>query len=168
MRMEKMNVPVKAEAMRPGFRPLALFDEMLSDFEPLWQRPWAPLFPTTMNRLRRFGEETMTWMPKLDVYEEKDHLVVKADLPGMKKEDVHLAIDEGDLVIEGERKEEKKVEKESYYKAECNYGAFYRRLPLSFDVKAEDITAKFANGVLEIHMPKPIEIEKKLQEVAIH
>ncbi len=125
-------VPMKNEALRPTYRgPFAMFDELRTEFENLMQKPFWPAFTN------RFREEKETWTPRIDVFEKDHDLVVRCDLPGMKKEDVHVTMEEGDLVLFGERKEETETQKESYYRAECNYGAFYRRLPLAFKVNPE-------------------------------
>lgn len=154
--MDKANVvPIKHEALRPNYRgPFALFDDLRGELENLMQKPFWPTFTTTHNRFR---EEKTNWMPKIDVFENKGELVVKADLPGMKKEDVHVTMEENDLILFGERKEEKEVKEEDFYRAECSYGSFYRRLPLAFKVTPEKINAKFNEGVLEIHVPMPPE-----------
>ena len=145
-------VPMKNEALRPVYRgPFAMFDELRTEFEHLIQKPFWPTFTN------RFREEKTTWTPRIDVFEKDQDLVVKCDLPGMKKEDVHVTMEENDLVLFGERKEETETKKDNYYRAECNYGSFYRRLPLAFKVNPEKILAKFTDGVLEVHVPMPPE-----------
>jgi HSP20 family protein len=155
--------PFKGETVRPFFRtPFGFVENMLSEVENLWQRP---LFrPMT----RRFDKD-LTWVPTFDVYEHEKELVVKADLPGLKKEDIHIYLEDGALVLQGERKEEKKVDKENYFLAECNYGSFYRRLPLSFEADPTKIAAKFTDGTLEVHVPIPaVEQPPKPQEIPLN
>lgn len=143
--------------------PLALFDNVLSEVESFWQKPWfRPMTPPF-----RFENEA-TWMPSFDVYEHNGELVVKADLPGLKKEDIRIYLEDGALVLQGERKEETKIEKESYYLAECYYGSFYRRLPLSFAADFGKIVAQFTDGVLEVHIPKPVMEPPKAQEIPVN
>lgn len=156
---EKSNVPVKSEPWRA---PLNMLDELRAELDQLWQKPWMPL------RFRRMETENPVFMPRMDVYEKDNELIVKADLPGMKKEDVHVAIENGDLILKGERKEEKEVKEESFYKAECLYGSFYRRLPLSFEVAPDKVNAKFADGVLEVHLPMPPVEKAAAQVIAIN
>ena len=87
---------------------------------------------------------------------------------GMKKEDVHVTMEENDLVLFGERKEETETNKDNYYRAECSYGSFYRRLPLAFEADFGKIAAKFTDGVLEIHVPIPAVEPSKPQEIALN
>jgi HSP20 family protein len=87
----------------------------------------------------------------------------------MKKEDVEVAIEEGDLILRGERKEETEVEEENVYRWERSYGSFFRRLPLTFEVKPEAVNANFKDGVLEVTLPLPKEEKKpKAQKIAVH
>ncbi len=95
--------------------------------------------------------------PRLDVYEQDGYLVVKADVPGAKKEDVRVELDDGDLVIQGETRTENEVKEDQYYRMERRLGRFYRRVPLPFEVKAEDVQATMNDGVLEVRIPKPTE-----------
>jgi HSP20 family protein len=81
--------------------------------------------------------------------------VVKAELPGAKKEDIEVTLDQGDLVIRGQKKAETEVKEEHYYRMEQSYGSFYRRLALPFETTAEQIKATYAEGILEIRIPKP-------------
>jgi HSP20 family protein len=137
----KENVPVKFE--RPN--PLVMFDDLRAEFENFFDRPWG----------FKFRPDKAGWAPKIDVFEKDNVLVVKADLPGMKKEEVFVTLEDGDLVLKGERKEEKEVKEESYYRAERMYGSFYRRLPLNFTVDPAKIEARFNDGVLEVKVPVP-------------
>jgi HSP20 family molecular chaperone IbpA len=146
----------------PLFRtPIGMFENMLSDAEGFWQQP---LF---RQMARRFDKD-LAWTPTLDVYEKEGELVVKADLPGMKKEDLRISLEDGALVLQGERKEETKVDKESFHLAECSYGSFYRRLPLAFDADLDKIVAQFNDGVLEVHILTPTVEPPKAQEIPIH
>jgi len=156
------NVPIKGEMTRPFFRaPLGFFENMLSEVDNLWPRPLFRTMP------RRF-ENDLTWVPTFDVYKLEGELVVKADLPGLKKKDIRIYLENGALVLQGERTEEKKVEKENYYLAECNYGSFYRRLPLAFEADFAKITARFTDGVLEVHVPIPAVTSPKAQEISVN
>ena len=101
------------------------------------------------------------------MFEKEGTLVVRADLPGMKKEDVRVSLDEGDLVIEGESKKETEVKEDDYYRLERSSGSFYRRVALPFEPDPARIDAGFKDGVLEIRIPKPKEIKPEPQKVTV-
>lgn len=108
-------------------------------------------FPTFFTK--EFDE--VGWMPKIEVLQLNGKLKVRADLPGLKKDDVKVELTNGALTISGERKEEKEEEDEGFYHSERAYGTFYRQIPLPEGVKTETATAKFTDGVLEIMMQVP-------------
>lgn len=145
-------------------RPLgSLFPDFVDEMERFWNFPFSrprPLFSW-------LGRPTK-WTPTVDIYEEKNHLVVEADLPGLKKEEVEVRLEEGSLVIQGERKLETEVKEENYYRAERAMGSFYRCMGLPFEVKAEDIEANFKDGVLTVRLPKPPEAKAKREKIPIH
>ena len=154
--MNKM--PVKADRVTG---PMMRFEDLRNDLEELWEKPWRVFG-------RKFKDmETMPWAPKLDVFRTDGELVVKADLPGMNKEDVTVTLEEGDLILKGERKEEKEFKEEDVYRAERVYGSFFRRLPLDFEVDPAKVNAKFADGVLEIRLPMPPPEEPKAAPIPI-
>jgi HSP20 family protein len=133
--------------------PLAPFDEFLEEVARVWGWPfgrWPVARP-----FRWTGPPPGRWAPRVDVYEEGDALVVKADLPGVKKEAVRVDLADGDLVIRGEGRAEQEVKEEGYYRLERRVGAFHRRLPLPFAVPPEQIQARLTDGVLEVRLPKP-------------
>jgi HSP20 family protein len=145
--------PKKANGRPIGRDRFGMFDTLKEELDPLWHRPWAAL-PTMFNRPA--GPPTL-WAPRMDVYEKDGMLVVKAELPGVKKEDVSVELDNGTLIIKGETKAESDTTQESYYRMERTYGSYFRRLPLPFDVSPDELTATMVDGVLEIRMPKPAE-----------
>ena len=102
----------------------------------------------------------MTWAPELEVFERDGRFVVRADLPGMKREDIKVNIQENMLTMEGERKVEEEVKKDNFHRTERMYGTFFRSLPLPEGVKVDQIHAMFKDGVLEVTMP--IEEAKKI------
>lgn len=93
------------------------------------------------------------WVPVVDITEEDDAMSIKAELPGMKKDDVKVSIEKDALILQGERKSESKKEDTNYYVCERSYGTFYRRLPLPKPVNADKAEAKFEDGVLSIKAP---------------
>lgn len=104
-------------------------------------------------RMGEFGRAV--WTPEVEVIKRGGQLVVRADLPGLSKEDVRIEIMPEALTISGERKEEKEEKGEGFYRTERSYGTFFRRIPLPEGVKTEEATATFKNGVLEVVMAAP-------------
>jgi HSP20 family protein len=154
-----MEQPASQVARRtPG----DLFASMQAEIDRAFGRHW-PFF----ERLRRPGELSTAWSPRVDVFERDGGLVVKAELPGVTKDAVTVTVDDGDLVIRGERKAEEKVEEKDYYRMERSFGTFYRRLPLPQGVTADQITATFSDGVLEVSVPKPATPETASTQIPI-
>ena len=105
--------------------------------------------------------------PILDLYEDKDEIVVKAELPGMTKDDIQVSISDTILTIRGEKKKEEEDKGKDYYHSERIYGYFSRSVALPAEVNAEEIRALFKNGVLEIRLPKSEEAKKKTVNVKV-
>jgi HSP20 family protein len=99
--------------------------------------------------------------PALDVYEDKDRIVVKAELPGMTKDDIQISISDNVLTIRGEKKREEEDTGKDYYRSERAYGAFIRSLALPTEINPDRVEAMFKNGVLEIRLPKSEAAKKK-------
>jgi len=97
--------------------------------------------------------ETRPWVPALEMKEINGNLVVTAELPGIKTEDVKVEVTDATLTIQGERKQEKKEEKEGVYRSERSYGRFYRSILLPDGAKPDQIKAEMNNGVLEVKVP---------------
>lgn len=95
------------------------------------------------------------WNPTADVYEEDAHYVIKAELPGVKREDIHLDVENNVLVLRGERTEDKEVKEENYYRKEMACGTFQRSFALPEGVNADAIAADYKDGILKITIPKP-------------
>jgi HSP20 family protein len=95
------------------------------------------------------------WLPPIDITEQEGTYVVKADLPGLKKEDIHVALHGGYLTLRGERKSEHGVKKGHYRRVERNYGTFERRLSVPEGLTEKDIKAHYSDGVLELTIPTP-------------
>lgn len=117
----------------------------------------------------RFGQWTHgEWQPTLDIYESEDKFTVTAELPGMKKKDIKLAVEGNTLLIKGERKQERKVDKEYYHQTESYLGSFSRSLELPGNIEAEKITAHYKDGVLEMQLPKTSKSKPKQIEIKEH
>lgn len=123
--------------------------------EPFQQRAWRR-FPS-LKKLRELEEIA----PAIDMYDNKDEVVVKAEIPGVEKENVHISISDNTLTIKGEMKKEEEVKEKDYYYSERSYGSFARALSLPAKVKADKIKANFKDGILEIHLPKVEEAKPK-------
>lgn len=133
----------------------------------------------TQNRLNRvfdnfFGERTPdvhqefgTWSPEVDVEETRDAIVLKADLPGLSKKDLHISVEDNRLTIRGERKSEHSDDGRNFHRVERTYGAFCRTFSLPATVLSDKVEAVYRDGVLEVTVPKaeavkPREIEIKM------
>ena len=142
-----------------------------------WQRPevsnWDPLNQLTslrdeINRLFDFplGEwshesEFFGWAPAVDLYEDKDNLIVKAELPGMKKEDIDISLHQGSIIISGERKLESQTGEGDMSRSERFFGRFQRALELTKPVDPNKVTATYKDGILTVTLPKTEESKPK-------
>jgi HSP20 family protein len=129
-------------------------DRMMDDFFTRRMRPWWP-----GRWLVSPDSELVT--PTVDVYEEKDDVVVKAELPGLEKDEIEVNISDSHLTLKGEKKKEEKIEQKDYYRCERSYGAFLRSVELPHEVKADKVKASFKNGILEVRLPKTEEAKAK-------
>jgi HSP20 family protein len=146
-------------------RALSPFEEMERRFEDLFRRPFSLLEPSWWPRLRMPEMEEVA--PKVDIFEEGDNFVVKAEIPGMKKEEIEVNLTDDMVTISGEKKKEEKVEKKDYYRFERSFGSFSRSFRLPKDVQADKAKAIFKDGVLELKVPKTEEAKKKEKKVPI-
>ncbi len=106
------------------------------------------------------------WAPEVEVFQKNHELTIRADLPGLKREDVTVDITDNDVTIQGERKHEKEEEREGYYRTERGYGSFCRVIPLPEGAISEQAKANFKDGVLEITMPAPPASKGRRLEIA--
>jgi HSP20 family protein len=143
--------------------PFDMFATIQEEMDRVWRWPWL----TPPVGIGQFVGKATTWAPRLDVFEKDNTLIVKAELPGVKKEDVLVELDNGALVIKGESKAETEVKQETYYRMERAYGTYFRRVALPFEVTAEQIQATLQDGVLEIHIAKPVEVAPKPTSIAV-
>jgi len=102
-----------------------------------------------------------TWSPAVDMFEKDDQVVIKAELPGLDKNDISLDLQNGVLTLKGERKYENEVKEENYYRREMSCGKFIRSFTLPADVDADKIKAEFQKGLLTVEVPKPEEPKPK-------
>jgi HSP20 family protein len=107
------------------------------------------------------------WSPQVEVLRRGDQLVVRADLPGLEKDDVNVEIDDGVLTISGERSEQREENRDDFYRSERSYGQFYRAIPLPDGVDTEAVEASFKDGVLEVTLPAPKDQDRQAKRVQI-
>lgn len=124
-------------------------------FRPLWGERWWPV------------KDGGIAAPALDLYEEKDEIVAKVELPGLEKEDIEIHVSDHLLTVKGEKKKEEETKRENFYRLERSYGSFSRTVDLPAEVLGEKARASFKNGVLEIRLPKSEEAKKKETRVKV-
>jgi HSP20 family protein len=109
------------------------------------------------------------WTPPVDVFETKDHeIVLRAELPGLKREEIDIRVENSTLTLRGERKQEKEVTKENYHRIERAYGTFSRSFSLPSTVDTEKVSANFADGVLTVKLPTRDEAKPRQIQVQIN
>ncbi|HHN64489.1 MAG TPA: Hsp20/alpha crystallin family protein [Nitrospirae bacterium] len=141
------------------------FEEMERWFDEFFRRPFSLFGPSWLPRLRMPEIEEIS--PSVDIFEEGDDVVVKAELPGMKKDDIDVTLSDDTITISGEKKREEKVEKKNYYRYERSFGSFSRSFRLPVDVQADKAKATFKDGILEIRIPKTEEAKKRQRKLQI-
>lgn len=147
-----------------GFRNLFATDPLR-----LLQQRMTRLFEEPFTPLAFQGEEPFAltiWTPSCDIYE-TDGEIVKAELPGLKKEEVKVTIENNVLTIRGERKLEEEAKRENYYRIERSYGEFLRSFTLPTGIDAKKINAEFKDGMLKIALPKAEEAKPKAVDIKV-
>ena len=125
------------------------------------------LFESPFGELGRASHLLNGWAPAVDLYEDKDSFTVKAELPGLKREDIDVSLNDGNLVISGERKTEQKFDEAETHRVERYYGRFSRSIVLPTSVKADKIAAQYKDGVLTVTLPKSEEAKPKQIEINV-
>lgn len=146
LRLRKANLP--EHRVRPGWPFLNEFDKDFFSGFPMWAN---------------LGENMsdQVWSPSIDIIEKPDEWIFKAELPGVKLEDISCVVEDGILTIKGERKFEEEVKEEHYTRIERQYGSFQRRFSLPAGINEEDVKADYKNGVLTLSVPKKEEVKPK-------
>jgi HSP20 family protein len=144
--------------------------------------PWTPFerLTTLRDEMNRLFESTLApfgatrdvglfggWTPPLDLYEDKENVFVKIELPGMKREEIDISLHEGMLTIAGERKTEKETKEGETYRSERSYGRFHRTVTLPAEVKGDQVKANYKDGILTVQLPKAEEAKPKQIEVKV-
>ncbi|MCL1926912.1 MAG: Hsp20/alpha crystallin family protein [Syntrophorhabdaceae bacterium] len=133
------------------------------------QEKMNQLFEDTMSRSRGKEERLGVgmWTPAVDIYETNEVVVVKAEMPGLTKDQIGIEVKDGLLVLKGERKIEKDVKEENYHRIERAYGTFQRTFSLPASVDQEKISASLKEGILELTLPKKEQAKKRQIDVAV-
>ncbi len=167
MATKESKALVKPEPSR-ALSPFEVMDQRFAQmermFDDLFRRPFSLLSPRwTAPELAAAGEIS----PLIDVFEEGDDVVIKAELPGMKKDDISVDFSDGTVIISGEKRQEEKIEKKDYHMIERTYGSFTRSVRMPVEVQAEKTKATFRDGILEIRVPRTEEAKKKERKIPI-
>ncbi|NJD69278.1 MAG: molecular chaperone [Candidatus Methylomirabilota bacterium] len=128
------------------------------------------LFDQALSRTRTDDEEGLTtsmWSPAVDIFETPDSIVMKAELPGVSRDNIDIQVQDNSLMLKGERKFEREVKEENYLRIERAYGAFHRAFNLPTDIQQDKIKAVFKDGVLEVTMPKAEEAKPKQVKIDV-
>ena len=134
-----------------GMNPFALMRRFTEEMD--------RFFPTKLSTV-----ETEFWSPAVEVTETGGTFLVSAELPGLKKDEIKVEVTDQNLILEGERKQEKEEKREGYYHSERSYGHFYRSIPLPEGAQLDKASAEFSNGVLDVSVPLP-KTEHKRREI---
>jgi len=130
------------------------------DFDRLFREAFSPVYGE--------GElSTRTWAPPVDIYENGDNLVLKAELPGVDPKEVEIRVEDNTLYLKGERKFEKEVKEENYHRVERSYGAFTRTFSLPNTIDSDKVQAEYKDGVLTLTMPKKEEAKPKTIKINV-
>jgi HSP20 family protein len=147
---------VSSELSRPEGDMERMFEDFLGRrLLPFWPERWWP------------AARMKIATPAVDLYDEKDDIVVKAELPGMEKDNIEVNLSDRRLTIKGEKRQEEEVKKAGYYRSERSYGSFVRTLELPREVQTDKVKADFKNGILMIRLPKTEEAKKKETKVKV-
>jgi HSP20 family protein len=147
----------RPEVAWPGFGRLS---SLRDELDRLFESPWA--------ELARTSQLLSGWTPALDIHEDKDNFIVRAELPGMKREEIDVSLHDGALSISGERKLEQKFEEAEVYRTERFFGKFQRTVSLPAAVAADKVKAQYKDGVLTITLPKTEEAKPKQIDVNVN
>ena len=126
------------------------------------------LFDSPFGELTRHMELFNGWTPAVDLYEDKDNLIVKAELPGMKREEIDISVHDGTLTISGERKLEEKNPDGEPFRSERFFGRFHRTLALPKAVEPDKAKANYQDGLLTVVLPKTEEAKPKQIQVNVN
>jgi HSP20 family protein len=173
--VQRQSSPASSQTMNS---PFSLMRRMAEDMDRIFEDfgfagpslAMSPLFGGAPSQGVSRGSPSIArfdWMPQIETRRRGDNLVVHADLPGMRKEDVHVEVDDGILTISGERSEQHEGDRDDFYRSERSYGQFYRALPLPEGVDENACEATFKDGVLEVTIPLPKQQDRKAKQIQV-
>ena len=162
-----MSKPAKAkEKPAASTSLLTRFQEDVDRMERMFDDFW----PSRMTSLRNWAGPRLgaVTAPAVDVFEQGDDVVVKAEIPGAKKDEIEVNVNGSMLTISGKKERSEEVKEENYYRCERSYGSFARTVELPAEVQHDKAAATFKDGVLEIRLPKTAEAKKKSVKLKIN
>jgi HSP20 family protein len=115
----------------------------------------------------RSGWTEGVWNPTVDISEDKDNVIIKAEMPGLRKDDVKISVQDNVLILKGDKKQEKEEKDKNYHRIERSYGSFCRSFQLPTTVKTDKIRAVYKDGVLNLILPKTEEVKPKEIPISI-
>ncbi len=133
----------------------------------VWE-PFRRVAPFYADFDKLANEAEGSWHPSVDISENENAFVLKAELPGVSREDINIDINNKTLTLKGEKKFEEKTEKENYVRVERSYGSFSRTFTLSDKVDTENVKASYKDGVLEVTLPKKEEAKPREIKVEVN
>ena len=146
------------------WNPLREMDEAQNRFNPFFLAG----FPNRMGSGPEIHSLAVAdWSPEVDISEDDQGYLLKADLPEMKKDDVRVTVEDGILCVSGERKTEKEDQKKKFHRIERSFGTFRRSFTLPEDADSTKVTAKFRDGVLKVHLPTTPVAKSKATQVKV-
>lgn len=162
-----------------GDNPFALMQRMAEDMDQLFEQ--FGFGGMGLGRGSRFGSmlggdpwsgngasaQDAMWSPQVETFRRGDNIVIRADVPGVNKDDIHVDVENDVLTISGERRAENEDQHEGYYRTERSYGQFYRAIPLPEGVDTDQCNASFKDGVLEVTLPAPRDTARGTRRIPV-
>ena len=145
MAKQENGVLVHKEKMQP----VSSFDDFEKYFNSLFRSPFSVMANPMMAQ-----SKASLLSPSMDIYDEDNDIVIKAEVPGVNKDDIDISVDKNRLTISGEKKQETKVKEKNFHRMERSYGSFSRSFRLPDGVNADKAKAEFKDGILEIRIPR--------------
>jgi HSP20 family protein len=143
------------------WNPFREMEQMQNRLGSMWN--WDPFHSKGEKEMLTIAE----WSPHVDIVEDEKEILVKVELPEMKREDVKVVVDDGVLTISGERRMEKDEKNKHYHRIESEYGSFLRSFTLPAGTLGEKVSADFKDGMLKVHLPKDVKAASKGVEIKV-